>query len=383
MRQIAVIGLLLHYGATVAMNTQNSAPDLDQEVVAPDGVRLFDLHDPALSISFANFLATTPMLNDRLLSAALQSRLARMVGTYRSLTPAEQPAFFVATHFDLLTDGLLADNGPGETQVLPMQVCPVFASGAAAPVEALLAAASGLPDALFVNAPGRQDRYRYLFLQTEFSHCRFFAGLGLGREAVARAPLTHGAERGKRRIAFTVDGQGYMAAVDSRDQFRAIVETVGDVEAIRAFRAKWPGNDVPDEVDVLRYLRLLSLLATDGRNGYGAIPVLRPVFSTPAEAGPDPLSVPVAESLDLAYRLRARFRKLVSFPLRDIDDLRRANQLVSRALENPEPVELMDSRIANLLEQFVTGTDILLAADPPTRKSTADSLPTVPLAWIN
>jgi hypothetical protein len=367
-RSMAVLTCLFFSGTASATTAELAAerPVDGQEEghnIPPLGVRLFDLHDPALMSSWPGFLATTPMLNDEPLPPLLQSRLAKVVETYQALTPVGQPAFFVATYFDLLSERLLA-GVEHESNIFPMQVCPVFASGSDAAVSSLLAVASGLPDALFVNAPGQPERYRYLFLQTEFSHCRFLAMVG-GPEKIR---LT--AESGARpdtvsaHLSFDVGMRTYTATLGTKQELRALLEAVGEVDAISMFTQQMPSRSATDEAEVLRYTRLLSLLATDSKSGYAAIPVLFPLLSEGADEFPaaGTRSVPVADALDLAYRVREAFRLIVPFPIRDTDELLRAKLAVMQALAAGGEYLAGDERIRSLLNQFVNGSDLLLAA---------------------
>jgi hypothetical protein len=163
-------------------------------------------------------------------------------------------------------------------------------------------------------------------------------------------------------ISFRVGPRNFRVHVGSRDELRAIVETVGEIDAISAFRKQWPANGIADEADVLRYVRLLSLLATDSKNGYGAIPVLFPLLNSTGEY-PDPSgSLEVSDALELAYRLRAVFRENVPIDIRDTDDLLRAKQSVMQAQADNVAFGPADAQIHGLLRQFVVGSDLLLPA---------------------
>jgi hypothetical protein len=248
-----------------------------------------------------------------------------------------------------------------------MQVCPVFASGRDAAVSTLLATVSGLSTELFVHAPGQEDRYRYLLLQTEFSHCRF---LRTARGVQTSAPAGYQGQA-VPNISFRLDSRNLDASVGSRDELRALVETVGEIEAIVAFRSRWPANGVADEADVLCFLRLLSLLATDSRNGYGAIPVLFPLLANGGMDAAPIASLAVADALDLAYRSRAVFRELVPYRIHTVGDLSRAKLSVQNALSGISVQTPIDAQIADLLQQFVDGAD-LLTATTQTQKYAAD-----------
>jgi hypothetical protein len=125
-----------------------------------------------------------------------------------------------------------------------------------------------------------------------------------------------------------------------------------------------PSRSATDEAEVLRFIRLLSLLATDGKSGYAAIPVLLPLLSEGADEHPtaETRPVPVADALDLAYRVREAFRLIVPFPIRDTDELLRAKLAVTQALAKGGEYLAGDERITSLLDQFVIGSDLLLAA---------------------
>ncbi len=367
MRTIAAVALLFHCAAALANTAEVWVePPVDEHEntsdVPPFGVKIFDLHDPGLTSTWPGFLATTPMLNDELLPASLQSRLAKVVATYRSLTPVDRPAFFVATYFDLLSEHLLGvvDN---ESQIFPMQICPVFASGNDAAVSSLLAVASGLPDALFVNAPGQPERYRYLFLQTEFSHCRFLATVKAPKETRLPEQAGKRTDEMAAELSFDVGMRTYTAILGTKEELRALVETIGEVDATTMFRQQMPGHSPRDEAAVLRFIRLLSLLATDGKSGYAAIPVLFPLLSEGAvevhPAGTEALRI--ADALDLAYQVREAFRQIVPFPIRDTDELLSAKLTVMRALAEGGDYQAADERIRSLLDQFVNGSDLLLA----------------------
>ncbi len=368
MRNIAAVGLLFCYGAALAITAEvwearpvDEAGDISN--FPPLDVRLFDLHDPGLMDTWSSFLATTPMLNDELLPGSLQNRLTNVVATYQLLTPVDRPAFFVATYFDLLSERLLKVNVGQESEIFPMQVCPVFASGNDAPVSSLLAVASGLPDALFVNAPGQPERYRYLFLQTEFSHCRFLAALQASEET--RLPVQAGilADTVVTSLSFDVGMRTYTATLSTKEELRALVETVGEVDAVAMFRQQMPGRSALDEAEVLRFVRLLSLLATDGQSGYAAIPVLFPLLSEDADKvyTAKTESLRIADALDLAFQAREAFRQIVPSPIRDTDELLGAKLTVMTALAKGGDYQAADDRITSLLDQFVNGSDLLLA----------------------
>ena len=368
MRNIAVLALLFCCGAALAISTEVWVPRPvdehgDISNIPPLGVRLFDLHDPGLMNTWPSFLASTPMLNDELLPKSLQDRLTNVVATYQFLTPIDRPAFFVATYFDLLSERLLSVDLDEESEIFPMQVCPVFASGRDASVSSLLAVASGLPDALFVNAPGQPERYRYLFLQTEFSHCRFLATL----QALegTRLPVQAGkhADTVVANLSFDVGMRSYTAILGTKEELRALVETVGEVDAVTMFRRQMPGRSAFDEAEVLRFIRLLSLLATDGQSGYAAIPVLFPLLSEGADEvhSAETESLRIADALDLAYQARDAFRQIVPSSIRDTDELLSAKLTVMKALAKGGDYHAADDRITSLLDQFVNGADLLLA----------------------
>jgi hypothetical protein len=375
MRTVAVLALLLYAGAMPASSADRGAvPATGSGILDVPGIRLFDLHEPGLMVTWGQFLATTRMLNEEPIPPLLQSRLMSVVATYQALTPVDRPAFFVAQYFDLLSERLLSADGGSSRDVLPMQVCPVFASGADAPVSSLLALASGLPDELFVNAPGEPDRYRHLFLQTEFSHCRFLATLGAADEA--RLPvageLSGASGPAPARLSFTLGTRRWSADLNSADELRALVETVGDVDAIAAFRGEMRSAGPADEADVLAFIRLLSLFATRSSNGYAAVPVLFPLLSgsgddesggqaqglrmQPLQAAP----LQVADALALAYEARAAFLDIVPFPVRTPDDLLGARLAVMQALAEGGVYRAGDERVEALLHRFVTGADLLL-----------------------
>ncbi|HEX5789440.1 MAG TPA: hypothetical protein VFY03_14745 [Woeseiaceae bacterium] len=378
MRTVAVLALLLYAGTMPAASADRGVgvPATGGgilEVHAP-GIRLFDLHEPGLMGTWGQFLATTRMLNEEPLPPALQNRLMSIVATYQALTPVDRPAFFVAQYFDLLSERLLSADAGSSRDVLPMQVCPVFASGADAPVSSLLALASGLPDDLFVDAPGEPDRYRYLFLQTEFSHCRFLATLGTADET--RLPvageLAGVAGPAPARLSFTLGTRSWLADLNSADELRALVETVGDVDAIAAFRSEMGSAGPTDEADVLAFIRLLSLFATRGSNGYAAVPVLCPLLigseddvsggqaerPQPRDLQRGPLQV--ADALALAYAARTAFLDIVPFPIRTPDDLLGARLAVMEALAEGRVHRVGDERVDALLHRFVTGAELLL-----------------------
>lgn len=368
MRTVAVLALLLYAGAMPASSADRgvAVPATGSGILDVPGIRLFDLHEPGLMGTWGQFLATTRMLNEEPLPPALQNRLMSVVATYQALTPVDRPAFFVAQYFDLLSERLLSADAGSSRDVLPMQVCPVFASGADAPVESLLALASGLPDDLFVNAPGEPDRYRYLFLQTEFSHCRFLATLGAADETLlpVAGELPGVSGPAPARLSFTLGTRSWSADLNSADELRALVETVGDVDAIAAFRREMRSTGTADEAEVLAFIRLLSLFATRGSNGYAAVPVLFPLLSGSGDgaqaerlqAGP----LQVADALSLAYAARAAFLDIVPFPIRTPEDLLGARLAVMEALAEGGVCRAGDERVKALLDRFVTGADLLL-----------------------
>jgi hypothetical protein len=365
MSNVAAVVLLFCCSATLAPASCRAAGAVDEQGNTSNnsaqGIKLFDLHDPELMSEWPDFLATTPMLNDELLPSSLQDRLTNLVATYRSLTPVDRPAFFVATYFDVLSERLLAVDADEEDKILPLQVCPVFVSGNDASVSSLLAMASGLPEELFVNAPGEPEHYRYLFLQTEFSHCRFLATIKAGEATRQPMPADRHAGAAAVSFPFSVDLRSYIAVLGNKEELRALVETVGEVDAIAKFRQQVSPQPARDEAEVLSFVRLVSLLATDGRSGYAAIPVLYPMLSESAdeERTAESESLRIADALDLAYRARDVFRQIVPFGIRDTDELLSAKLTVMKALA--EGSDIPDDRIASLLEQFVTGADLLLA----------------------
>jgi hypothetical protein len=370
MRSIAALAWLVFcWGAASATTAEGiAAQSVDEYEDLPDliplGVRLFDLHDPGLMSSWPGFLATTPMQNNELLPASLQNRLTRVVANYRSLTPVGRPAFFVATYFDVLSERLLGGAGHDHS-IFPMEVCPVFASGSDAAVSSLLAVASGLPDAVFVNAPGQPERYRYLFLQTEFSHCRFLATAAVQAPEKSSLPAEARERAGTAmvRLSFEVGSRTYTATLGTKQELRALVEAIGEVDAISMFTQQMPGRGARDEAEVLRFIRLLSLLATDGKSGYAAIPVLFPLLVEGADdanaAGTG--SLRIADALNLAYEVRAAFRRIVRFPIRDTEELHDARLAVMKALAEGGDYVATDERISSLLDQFVNGSELLLA----------------------
>lgn len=372
MRQIVTLAALVTCGAALVVTADRLATrPVDENLAIPDGppisppinppigVRLFNLHDPGLVRTWPGFLETTPMLNDELLPPSLQHRLKNVVATYRTLTPIDQPAFFVATYFDLLSERLLAAASGTVKEISPLRVCPVFASGHDAPVSRLLAVASGLPAELFAAAPGQAERYRYLFLQTEFSHCRFLATI---RAAEPGVPLraNQPTDVAGASVTFDVGDRSYTAILGTRDELRALLETVGEVDATAQFRQQMPDRDGLDEADVLSFVRLLSLLATDGKNGYAGIPVLFPLLNEQADGmrDADRATLRIADALDLAYRVRAAFREIVPFPIRDTNDLLDAKLAIMETLAYGGHHRSTDERV--LLERFVSESDLLL-----------------------
>lgn len=366
-RSVTFLVLLAHCAGVLAGNVDNdgSVPLASFEgttTLTPPGVALFDLHDPGLMSQWASFLASTPMLNEAFLPSSLQNRLTAVVATYRTFTPAHQPEFFVATYLDLLSERLLAANAEGPGDIMPMRICPVFASGSDAPVSSLLAMASGLPDTLFVNAPGKPERYRYLFLQTEYSHCRFLATIRAATEPVAPVQLGWQEESTLARLTFNVGERPYTAMFGSTEELRALVETVGDIDAIAAFRQRMATPGTFDEAEVFIFIRLLSLLTTDGKSGYAAIPVLYPLLSRASndESPGGAATLRVAEAMEHSFLARAAFREIVPFAIRDRDDLLHARAAVMRALSEDRQFQAADQRVTSLLARFVTGSGLLL-----------------------
>jgi hypothetical protein len=367
MRNVAVLVLLLHCAAAFATRVGPPNGQGNTTTIPPGGVALFHLHDPELMNTWATFLATTPMLNNTLLPSSLQDRLANVVATYRFLTPVDRPAFFVATYFDLLSERLLAVGADERSEIFPMQVCPVFSSAADASVSKLLAVASGLPDELFVNAPGKPERYRYLFLQTEFSHCKFLATIIPSDDKRPPEQASEHPDTGFGNVSFNVGARPYTAVLSTKRELRALVETVGDVDAITAFRRQVTGPSTADEAEVLIFVRLLALLATDGNSGYAAIPVLFPLLQERADNGYASTtdSLQIADALELAYQAREQFCQIVPFAIRDTEDLLNAKLAVMQSLAD---FGTADERLTSLLYQFVSGSDLLLATPLATEK---------------
>jgi hypothetical protein len=368
MSVVRILALLFLCTAALAASADpkgegpEGAGQIDTATVPLADIALFDLHDPGLMESWGVLLATTPMLNGVLLPAELQDRLANAVATYRALTPNGQPAFFVATYFDLLSERLFAVSTAGGREISPMQVCPVFVSGADASVSELLAVASGLPEALFVHAAGRPERYRYLFLQSEFSHCNFLARTMAAYEPRQSIQPEGHAATPFAKLSFDVGESSFTAILSTKKELRALLETVGDADAIAAFRREVAGRSTVDEAEVLIFIRLLSLLATDGKSGYAAIPVLLPLIfeRTVAEYAASTESLRIADALALAYRARELFRRIAPFAIDDTQDLLNAKLAVMQALAERKDSELADEQLIELLDRFVTGTDLLL-----------------------
>ena len=361
MRMLArTAALLLSIAASTACAND---VEFDGAGVHPrQGIVIFDLHDPALMADWTKFLQVTPMINSEPVPHYLQSRLINVVGVYRSLTPAGRPAFFVATYFDVLSDRLFTAGISSAGNIGPMKSCPVFTSGNDAPVHELLAVASGLPGELFVNAPGRADNYRRLFLQTEFSHCHFLATMRKAGADVDLPTAVRSTPRRSVRLSFDVGTRTMTAIVTTRDELRALVETVGDLDAGRAFRADASQRVATDEAAILGYVRLLALLATDSDSGYAAIPVLRTLFAERLAAGSDVDATPfsVADALAVAFAARAAFREIVPFPVRNSDDLLGAKLAVKRALGDDALLHVGNDRLIGLLDDFVSGAELLL-----------------------
>jgi hypothetical protein len=367
MKSLGCLALLLQCLAALAASADYVGGSGEDErgessTIAPRGVALFDLHDPELMGSWADFLEKTPMLNAKPLPSGLQGRLTNDVVVYQYLTPADQPAFFVATYFDVLIDNLLVADGEETIEIRPMQVCPVFTSGKDPSVSSHLAVATGLPDELFANAPGRPERYRNLFLQTEYSHCRFLAAFW----AVDGTGVRFHADeyQGKRlaHFSFEVGSRSYTACVGTRDELRALLEVLGDVDAISRVRGEESGRNSADETEVFSFARLLALLATDSKNGYAAIPVLYPMLNGQddvhnAERG----CLPIADALKLAYKAREAFRQLVTFSISDVETLSTAKLTVMRALSDDSYLLTAGEQLTAILHRFVTGADLLLA----------------------
>jgi hypothetical protein len=368
MRVVAVLALLLSWAAALAASVDHEGQAVEQEdtTLSPPGdIALFDLHDPGLMDSWRAFLATTPMLDGALLPPPLQSRLANIVEIYRSLTPDDKPAFFVATYFDLLSKRLLSAPDPtvGGSEILPMQVCPVFVSGTDASVSDLLAVASGLPKELFVHAAGRPDAYRHLFLQTEFSHCKFLETTMAAYQPPRPISAEGDAAMSVANLSFEVGESSYTAILSNKKELRALLETIGDADAITAFKRENATRSSGDEAEVLNFIRLLSLLATNGKSGYAAIPVLLPLVSERTDdesvATPEPLRI--ADALALAYRTRELFRRIVPFAIRDTHDLQHAKVAVMHAVAADGARATTEQALLQLLDRFVIGSDLLLA----------------------
>lgn len=327
----------------------------------PPDVAMFDLHDPALMTDWARFLEQTPMLNEEPLPQYLKDRLTHVVGVYRTLTGTEQPAFFVATYFDVLASHLLADDG---NDIRPLRICPVFTNGSGASVSSLLAVASGLPGELFANAPGTPERYHYLFLQTEYSHCRFLAAMQAEEYGSDQLPAAARGENGALHLSFQSGVESKTACVSRKEELRALLEALGDVDAVSMYRSSGYGHGSADEANVFGFARLLALLATDGKSGYAAIPVLYPLLDDHANQEYEATAgcLQVADALVLAYKARAAFRQLVPFAIGDAESLLAAKLNVMAALsEEAEYSGAADERLTALLERFVTDADLLLS----------------------
>jgi len=347
--------------ALVILATPSTAtPD----VVAPaTNVRLFQLHDPALEQEWADFLATTPMLDQRPLPAALQRRLRRTLQVYQSATSATEPAYFVATYFDKLSDSMFAPRWASELdaarlppsasgRVTPLATCPVFAGSRHTSAADLLALASGLPAGLFTGVSGSSERFDELFLLTEMSHCRFLAEFAANHLYAERPPCDEQPGESQvlqRCLQFSVNGNGLTVFVSNREELRAVVETVGDVEATTEFRHRRPRTSANDEADILRLVRLISLLTTDATTGYAAIPVMFKAVGAADE------TVDVRAALATAYRLRRAFRELVPFAVTTPESLREAARRVETALYSPAHSPNWEPGDHKFFEEFVVG----------------------------
>jgi hypothetical protein len=207
-------------------------------------------------------------------------------------------------------------------------------------------------------------------LQTEYSHCKFLATTIAAHDP--RQPIQaegHDATA-VANLSFEVGELSYTAALSTKKELRALLETVGDADAIATFRQESETHRTVDEAEVLTFIRLLSLLATDGMSGYAAIPVMLPLVSERGEGGYAGAteSLRIADSLALAYRARELFSRIVPFAIRDTQDLLNAKFAVMQALAEDEDNETSDERLIALLDQFVIGCDLLLATAPADKK---------------
>jgi hypothetical protein len=217
-------------------------------------IHLFDLRSADVSLSFRDFLSEVPMTNDRPLPAALVDDTVASLAFLKSLTPPDQPSYFVAAYIQKTPFVVRPESDRtrylqryGE-DVYPQQVCPVFISRGDATVPRLLSSAVNLPPAYFRDVEGHTDDLDRLFALTEASHCGFIA-----RELVRPTVLPDG--------------------LSSR-QLRIILEALGDFEATKVFRSTSGDTSDADEADALFAARLLATFLLDRENAYTAVPGL-------------------------------------------------------------------------------------------------------------
>lgn len=218
-------------------------------------IHLFDLQSADVSSNFRMFLSEVPMTNDRPLPSALVDDTVASLSFLKSVTPADEPSYFVASYIQKTPLVARRDSARARylqrygEDVYPQQICPVFISRGDATVPRLLATAVNLPPDYFADVKGSVEGFDRLFALTEASHCGFIA-----RELVQPTVIPGG-----------LDQQG----------LRIILEALGDFEATEVFRAAAPfGREEADEADVLFAARLLATFLLDRENAYTALPGL-------------------------------------------------------------------------------------------------------------
>ncbi|HEX2138874.1 MAG TPA: hypothetical protein VHG33_04085 [Woeseiaceae bacterium] len=247
-----ILGLLL---ATLCISS-GRATDRTAWLSALAGVpiQIFELQAPDVSGRFRAFLTEVPMTNDRPVPGALIDDTVASLSFIKSATPVDEPSYFVASYIHKTALVALSPSSReryleryGES-VYPQQICPVFLDSAGASSATLLSTAVNLPARYFSNVTGTADNLDRLFGLTEASHCGFIA-----RELAQPTVIPAGLDR---------------------HALRALLEALGDFEAIAVFRGTDHAPEHADEADVLFAARLLATFLVERYNPYTPLPAL-------------------------------------------------------------------------------------------------------------
>lgn len=324
-----------------------SMPVLGDEVsdewlsaVAGTPIRLFDPTQSGVENRFQSFMRDTVMVNGRQVPPALASAVAARIRFYQRLSSARDPTYFVASYIDRLDAQFTSSSAQagryryGEP-IYPQAVCPIFAAHSDASVPELLATATGLPAALFEQAPGERDRLHTLFMLTEASHCAFLSR-ELGDTSL-RSPIL-------------------------RSDLVSLIEAIGDIEAIDAFRREFGVSSAVDEGDVLLAARIVALFSSRKQNVYSLIPAFTVDFD---ERGFAAAAGQVASHKAAVTTARQIYFSIAGSrrrPARHLGALLQQAQSVRDALASDDAARDLEPMTRTLLSLFPAAVDVLANA---------------------